>query len=262
LAAATLGAGVALLVPATARAAVRWHLHLVQVRETSVPGPGGQGVRGPRTISASFSTPTRAGDLLVAAVIDGVGMSGEPQPRDRMPGWTAGQDVIGGNVAPGGGWTTGGLQAAIYFYPDNPGGIRSVPATTISRDAVSDVTIFLAEFSGAPKRVAVDVAGASTSGPSAKTDSTSSAVRTARGTRQAPDLVLAAFNNGGNAPHGERFTWSPGWTLIGQDTAQGNINQPVLFDYRVLPRRGVAAEQMQYAGGYPIDNCAAIVALS
>ncbi len=36
----------------------------------------------------------------------------------------------------------------------------------------------------------------------------------------------------------------------------------MLFDYRVLSRRGVAAEQMRYAGGYPIDNCAAIVALS
>jgi hypothetical protein len=262
LATAAFGAGVALRVPATAAAAVRWHLHLVQVRETAIPGPGGQGVRGPLTVSAHFSTPTRAGDLLVAAVIDGVDTSGMPQPRDRMPGWTAGQDVIGGNLAPGGGYATGGPQTAIYFYPDNPGGIRSVPATTISRDAVSNVTIFLAEFSGAPTQVSLDVAGAATSGPTPQTDSTTSAVGTDRATQQAPDLVLAAFNNGGNAPHGERFTWSPGWTLIGQDTAQGNIDQPVLFDYRVLSRRGVAQEQMRYAGGYAIDNCAAMVALS
>ena len=68
---------------------------------------------------------------------------------------------------------------------------------------------------------------------------------------------MAAFNNRGNAPQGERFAWSPGWTLMGQDTAQWNIDQPVLFDYRVVSRRGVAD-----AGGYPIDDCAAIVARS
>jgi len=50
--------------------------------------------------------------------------------------------------------------------------------------------------------------------------------------------------------------------LIGQDTAQGNVDQPVLFDYRVTGRRGIVGEQMQYRGGYPIDNCAVIVALS
>jgi len=37
--------------------------------------------------------------------------------------------------------------------------------------------------------------------------------------------VLAAFNSGAKAPHGET---PPGWTLISQDNVQGNINQPVL----------------------------------
>jgi hypothetical protein len=261
-AAVALSLGLPVVTPGTAGAAVRWRLHLVQVRETAVPGPAGQGVPGPRTIAARFSMPTRAGDLLVAAVIDGVDTSGMPQPRDLLPGWTVGQDVIGGNLAPGGGWATGGLQAAIYFYPDNPGGIRSVTATSVARGVQSDVTVLLAEFSGAPRRLSVDGTGGSTSGPTSKTDSTTSTVSTDGATRHAPDLVLATFNNGGNAPHGETFSWSRGWALIGEDTAQGNIDQPVLFDYEVQPRSGVAREQMRYAGGYPIDNCAAMVALT
>jgi hypothetical protein len=137
-----------------------------------------------------------------------------------------------------------------------------VPATSVVRGAQSDVVVFLAEFSGAVRRISVDVAGGSTGGPTPMTDSTRSTVSADRATRHAPDLVLAAFNNGGNAPHGETFSWSRGWTLIGQDAAQGNIDQPVLFDYEVQPRSGVASEQMRYVGGYPIDNCAAIVALT
>ena len=241
-----------------------WHLHLVQVREIRAEGTNGHGLVGPYTVHARFSQPTQAGDLLVAAIVDGVITSGMPQPGGLMPGWTLGRDVIGGNTANGGsgGYSTGGLQVAIYFYPDNPGGIVSVPATKIASGSVSTLTILLAEISGAPRDISVDVAGSSTSGPTTQTDSTTSTVYTDTSTHHAPDLVLAAFDNGGNAPQGETFFWSRGWTLIGKDTAQGNIDQPVLFDYRVLQRPGVIGEQMHYVGGYPIDNCAAIVALS
>jgi hypothetical protein len=102
----------------------------------------------------------------------------------------------------------------------------------------------------------------STSGPTPQTDSTASSVYTDSPARHAPDLVLAAFTNGGNSPHGETFSWSNGWTLIGKDTAQGIIDEPLLFDYRVLRGPGVVGEHMRYAGGSPIDNCAAIVALT
>jgi hypothetical protein len=253
----------ALVLPRSAGAATPWSVHIVQVHETAVPGPDGNGVVGPRLVVARFARPTVRGDLLVAAVVDGVDTSGMTQPRDELPGWTLGEDVIGGNRANGGSgpYDTGGLQAAIYFYPDNPGGIVSVPATRIAHSTRSDVTVLVAELSGAPALVALDTSGASTSGPTAATDTTRSAVATDHATRSAPELVLAAFNNGGNSPHGERISWSKGWTLIGEDTAQGNIDQPVLFDYEVLARPGVASQKMQYRGGYPIDNCAAILAL-
>jgi hypothetical protein len=130
------------------------------------------------------------------------------------------------------------------------------------RGTASDVTVILAELSGVPRHVSVDVSGGSTSGPTPRTDSTRSSVYTDPATTGRPDLVLAAFTNGGNAPHGETIVHSAGWHLIGQDTAAGNIDQPVLFDYRLQPQPGVVGETMRYLGGYPTDNCASIVALN
>ncbi len=215
------------------------------------------------TVHARFNRPTAAGDLLVAAVIDGVQTSGMPQPKVLLPHWTLGRDVIGGNTADGGtgGYSTGGLQSAIYFYPDNPGGLLSLPVVAVPPGTNSDVTAVLAEFTGVPRKVSVDMSGGSTSGPTVRTDSTESAVYTDESTTGRPDLVLAAFTNGGNSPNGETFTYSRGWHLIAQNTAAGNIDEPVLFDYRLQQQPGVAGETMRYAGGYPIDNCASIVAL-
>lgn len=240
-----------------------WHPRVVQERETAIAGPPNTGVEGPVTVHARFNRPTTVGDLLVAAVIDGVQTSGMTQPEMLLPHWTPGRDVIGGNTADGGtgGYATGGLQSAIYFYPDNPGGLLSLPVVDVPRGTASDVTVVLAELSGVPEKVSVDVTGGSTSGPTVRTDSTESAVYTDESTTGRPDLVLAAFTNGGNAPNGERFTYSRGWHLIGQNTAAGDIDEPVLFDYRLQQRPGVAGETMRYAGGSPIDNCAVIVAL-
>jgi hypothetical protein len=240
-----------------------WHPRVVQERETAVAGGPDIGVEGPLTVHARFDHPTTAGDLLVAAVIDGVQTSGMTQPEMLLPHWTPGRDVIGGNTADGGtgGYATGGLQSAIYLYPDNPGGLLSLAVADVPRGTASDVTVVLAELSGVPMKVSVDVTGGSTSGPTVGTDSTKSTVSTDEWTTGRPDLVLAAFTNGGDAPNGERFTYTGGWHLIGQNTAAGNIDEPVLFDYRLQQRPGVAGETMRYAGGSPIDNCAVIVAL-
>jgi hypothetical protein len=239
-----------------------WHPRVVQERETAVAGGPNTGVEGPFTVHARFDRPTTAGDLLVAAVIDGVQTSGMTQPEILLPHWTLGHDVIGGNTADGGtgSYATGGLQSAIYLYPDNPGGLLSLAVAEVPRGTASDVTVVLAEVSGVPRKVSVDVTGGSSSGPTVGTDSTKSAVSTDQSTTGRDDLVLAAFTNGGDAQNGERFTYTSGWHLIGENTAAGNIDEPVLFDYR-LQQPGVAGETLRYAGGSPIDNCAVIVAL-
>jgi hypothetical protein len=151
-------------VPPSASSGGAWHPRVVQERETAVAGGPDTGVEGPLTVHARFDRPTTAGDLLVAAVIDGVQTSGMTQPEMLLPHWTPGRDVIGGNTADGGtgGYATGGLQSAIYLYPDNPGGLLSLAVAEVPRGTASDVTVVLAELSGVPRKVSVDVTGGST----------------------------------------------------------------------------------------------------
>lgn len=93
------------------------------------------------------------------------------------------------------------------------------------------------------------------------TDRTSRTVDTDTATSHRPDLILAAFTTGGNAPHGETFVRSAGWRVIGEDTSVDDVIQPVLFDYKLKRWRRITAETMRYLAGSPTDNCAAIVVL-
>lgn len=244
--------------------APRWSPVVVQSQETHAAGPHGLGVRGPATLVAHFAHPTKKGDLLVAAVIDGVFTSGMAQPKWHLPGWRRGAAVIGGNRADGGrgGYGTGGLAATIFYRPDNPGGITAVRLGTIPEHTGSDVTAVVAELSGTPRQVEVVARGRATSGPTPATNTTHSKLRTATPLGLAPDLVLAAFTNGGNAQKGEHFVLPRGWRVIGEDRSAGGIDQPLLFDLAVARNAGTVVHQsITYQGGYPTDNCAVMVAL-
>ncbi len=229
-----------------------------------VPGPGGRGVGGPVHISASLPRPTGSGSLLVAAVIDGVRTSGMRQPSWRLPGWRRAGDVIGGNTADGGrgGPGTGGLQAAVYYRPDAPAGVTSVPVGTVPRGTVADVTVVVAELSGVPRRLVLAGTAGSTSGPTPATDTTASSVALRLPGGRRPALVLAAFTNGGTAPHGERWVRPRRWRVVGQDGSPGGVDQPVLFDATVWGSTASPHETVRYVGGRPVDNCAVMVALA
>ncbi|HUA94794.1 MAG TPA: hypothetical protein VMB82_04625, partial [Acidimicrobiales bacterium] len=222
------------------------------------------GVQGPVPVSATLPRPTHAGDLLVAAVIDGVRTSGMRQPSWHLPGWRKAGAVIGGNTADGkrDDRGTGGLQVAIFYRPDAPAGVTSVGIGTVPKGTVADVTAVVAEVAGVPRQLALAGTGSSTSGPTAATDSTASSVALRRPGRRRPELVLSAFTNGGTAPHGERWIRPARWRVVGQDRGIRGIDQPILFDETVWGSSPSPHQAVRYLGGRPVDNCALMVALA
>jgi hypothetical protein len=237
-------------------AAAGFRPRVVQVRRVDVPGPGGRGVAGPVHISASLPRPTDAGSLLVAAVIDGVRTSGMRQPSWHLPGWRRAGDVIGGNTA------DGGRGGPVYYRPDAPAGVTSVPIGTVPRGTVADVTVVVAELSGVSRRLVLAGTAGSSSGPTPATDTTASSVALRLPGDRRPALVLAAFTNGGTAPHGERWVRPRRWRVVGQDRSLGGVDQPALFDETVWGSTASPHETVHYVGGRPVDNCAVMVALA
>jgi hypothetical protein len=217
---------------------------------------------GPRTLSLSLPEPTVKGDLLVAAIDDGVLTSGMVHPHYLFAHWDLGVTTIGGETQNDGqgGYETGGLQASVYFYPDNPGGIRTIKVAAVPPSTETVVTVTIAELTGVPEALSVDATGSYTSGPTASDYEQHSAVVTTTATTGRHDLVVALFNNGGNAPNGERYVTQPGWTLIGEDTTPNNWDQPILANFKVTNGPGLVSQSERYLGGFPIDNCAVIVA--
>lgn len=242
--------------------AERAHPTVVQRWVGTFPGLEGH-KPGPRSITVRFPQPTRPGDLLVAGVDDGVETSGMVHAHYLLPGWHRAVTTIGGEEAGtgSGGYATGGLQAAIFYYPDNPGGISTVRIASIPEGTLDWVSAVLVELSGVPHAASVDTTGASTNGPAVRDYSQVSTVQTSRATAEAGELAVAVFNNGDNSPHGVRFVSSPGWTVVGEVHDPDDNEQPILLDYRIERQRSVASETDRYIGGYPIDNCAVIAAL-
>lgn len=250
------------LVERPADAATQPKPTVVERRVVTIPGIQGS-TPGPRSIVLRFPRPTSRGDLLVAGVDDGVETSGMAHARYLFPGWRRAVTTIGGQTAGTGTGphVTGGLQAAIYFYPNNPGGISAVRIATIPRNSLDWVSVVLVEFAGVSTHLSVDTTGESTNGPTPHDYTQVSTVRTSSVTSHDDDLVLAVFNNGDNSPHGVRYVNSPGWTVAGEIHDPDSNQQPILLDYRIERNRSVVSETDRYVGGYPIDNCAVVAAL-
>ncbi len=234
---------------------------VVQRAEARLEGPDAHGVQGPRAFRAVLPRPSTPGDLLVVGVVDGVLTSGMRQPDWRLlRGWRRGADTVGGQTATNGSGppSTGGLQASIWYWPDNPGGVRSVSLGQVPKGTQAASTAFIAELSGVPPSLPVAGTGSATSGSKPTTWKDWSTVSLRRPISTLPALVLTVFVNGGTSRSGERFWRSPGWTLIGQDLNR-NGNQPILFDARMWRSRARPTDSMRY--DVSIDNCAAMVAL-
>lgn len=240
------------------------HPFVIQRLVEAFDGSTMEGVYGPQTLTVRLDRPTKRGDLLIAAIDDGVVTSGMVHPHYLFSDWDLGVTTIGGETANNGtgSYRTGGLQASIYFLPDNPGGIQSIPIATIPRGTQATVTVTIAELSGAPNGLRVDTTGTSTSGPTVADYTQRSSVSTTTEVSDPPDLVVALFNNGGNAPGGEHYVTQRGWRLLGENTTPNNYDQPILANFEMVSRPSVITEREQYLGGYAIDNCAVIVAFA
>ncbi len=250
--------------PSEASAVATPHPVLVQRLTRAFVGRSGEGVRGRRTLTVTLERPTRPGDLLIAAIDDGVVTSGMTHPSYLFTGWHLAVHTIGGETAHNGrgAYRTGGLQASIFFLPDNPGHLQTIPVARVPGGTQATVTVTIAELSGIPHGLRVDATGSSTSGPTVADYTQRSAVSTTSGASDPPDLVVALFNNGGNSPDGEHYVLQRGWTLLGEDTSPNNEDQPILANFKVVDSPGVVGERERYLGGYAIDNCAVIVALA
>lgn len=244
--------------PSSATGATR--LVVVQRRIVAVADRP-DGTAGPRRIVVGLGRPTRRGDLLVAGVDDGVETSGMAHPRYLFPGWRRAATTIGGQTAQGGPPRTGGLEAGIFYFADNPGGITDVDVAAIPRGTRAWVSVVLVELSGAPARLPVDTTGVSTSGPTPKDYSNVSTVRASRPTSHAGDIVFTVFDNGGDPAHEVAFSNTPGWKVLGEVNDVHDDGQPICLDVRVEVHRAVVVWQRDRFTGAPIDSCAVIAAL-
>ncbi len=203
-------------------------------------------MNGPTTFSASFSRPTTAGDLLAVSVVCGVIIGGMTAPTVSLPaGWHKGVGLVGGIL--------GGLEADVYYYPDNPGGITTFGAGSVPSGTEAYCTTFWAELSGLGSSVSVDSSGVgSANSGSSITARTAAAV-------PAGDLVLLSSTDGTEVPD-NAYTLPPGFSFLAQQNA-GHVDQPGTFADLTATGDTTQGGTISWDGGSN-DSVAVVVALS
>ncbi len=198
---------------------------------------------------ASFAKPTRRGDLLVAAVLCGVLNGGMVVPKLTSPsGWEKAKKHTGG--------IDGGLEVAIFYQADNPGGTTSVTLGQVPKgnDDVS-CTTFTWEITGTGDSSAVDKTGfASVDG------GTSINVATSEATRDGDDLVLVAETDGSEYPPNQ-YQVSHHFEMVSV-WGNGQEYQPGTFSALVADDARVQRTTVSQASAQWLDSAAVIVALT
>jgi len=203
---------------------------------------------GPTTFSASFGSPTQAGDLLVADVICGVFIGGQTNATLSLPaGWVRGVGLVGG--------IQGGLETAEYYYPDNPGGITSFNIGSIPGGSEADCTTFSSELAVMGSAVTVQ-----TSGTASATSGSSISATTAAAV-PAGDLVLLSSTDGTAVPD-NAYTLPAGFAVLGQENDDANDqDQPGTFSDLTATGSTVEGGRISWSGG-ATDSVAVVMALN
>jgi hypothetical protein len=213
--------------------------------QTSYDGiPGGE-----QLPAASFAHATTQGDLLVAAVLCGVLNAGMSVPKlTAAPGWDKAKKRTGG--------IQGGLEAAIFYRADNPGGISSVPLGHVpaGSDDVS-CTTFTWEITGAGGSSSLDATGSSS-----VVGGASILVATSKATQHGHDLVLVAETDGSEYPPNQYWV-SHQFDLVSV-WANGQTYQPGTFSALVTGQTGVQKTKVFQASAQWWDSTAVIAALT
>jgi hypothetical protein len=197
---------------------------------------------------ASFAQATKRGDLLAAAVLCGVLKAGMQVPRLAFPaGWHRAKKHTGG--------IQGGLEAAIYYQADNPGGTTSITLGHVPAGN-DDVwcTTFTWEIAGAG-----DSSSVAASGFASVTGGNSITVGTSKGTTTGDDLVLVAETDGSQyAPN--QYQVSNGFDLASV-WANGQTYQPGTFSVLATDGKGGKKTTVTQVSSW-LDSTAVIAALS
>lgn len=166
-----------------------------------------QVVAGAQTISPTFGTPTTKGNLLIAYLTMGVSTSfGWSLPA----GWVQGPSASN---------ASGGNQAAIWYYINNPGGITSVVCNVTPTGTNQTIRGIVSEFNPGAGTVRLNGAGGTgTAGTVASVGVPLTGVL-------AGDLMVATFQEHFSA--GTAVVWTPptGFTVSGQQTTSSQYLQ-------------------------------------
>ncbi|HUJ64298.1 MAG TPA: hypothetical protein VLX59_02095, partial [Acidimicrobiales bacterium] len=204
-------------------------------------------MNGPTAFSASFGIPTRPGDLLAASVICGVFEGGMTDASLSFPpGWRQAVGVVGG--------IEGGLEAAEFFYPNNPGGITSFGVGSVPVGTETDCTTFWSELAVSGSSVAVQASG------TASTSSGSSTSIVTAGAVPAGDLVFLASTDGTEVPD-NIYTLPTGFQILSQQNSdEADADQPGTFSDLTATGGSPQGGTVSWNGG-STDSVAVIAAL-
>ncbi len=165
---------------------------------------------GTNSFTATYTTPTVAGNLLVAELVT----SGTATTFSGPAGW---QPVTSQDAAGGGG------RAAIWYYPNNPGG-----ATTQTFSAAGFTGGVLQEWQGPPGNTQIVDATGTASGTSATSFPVSTTSSAAGG-----DLGIVLWEDQFSVAPSGSWTTPTGWTLARQ-VSSGNV-RPFSTYYMCIP---------------------------
>jgi hypothetical protein len=215
---------------ATAAAASPKWVQRWQSSQSNVMGPG-------RLSPARFPHPTKRGSLLVAAVLCGVVHDGMEVPALFLSSrWRRAEQRIGG--------IQGGLEAALFYYPDNPGGITSVPldagdAPNVASGSNAWCTTFLWEVSGVGTHNTLDAVGSASYVQGQQRNTIPLSVETTRPTQHHNDLVVMAETDGSEVPTQHLYTVLPPFTLQSH-WDDGHVYQPGTMSSTVMRNKRTA----------------------
>lgn len=203
-------------------------------------------MHGPVRFDAALAAPSRRGDLLVAAVVCGVVGDGTPVPTLQLPtGWHEAVRRVGG--------FEGGLEAALYFYPSNPGGVRRFAVGSVPRGTDAYCTTFSMELRQGTREVRLVATGSGQSWGSSVT-----AAATDGPAPGSHTLAVLASTDGTEEVH-TVYSVPTGFRVV-QEQTDGRRFQPGTLSIRFGRSTGVQGGTVRWSGA-TTDGCAVVAVL-
>jgi hypothetical protein len=167
------------------------------------------------SLTLTLPAPSAAGNLLIATLV-----TADAGSISAPAGWSLATEAVLGSTA----------HAAIFSYPNNPGGIGSVTFTILNNTIKGQ----LSEWSGAAASLPEQTSMATLTGASAITLST--ALPTSSG-----EVAISCYCERLAVANPVTFTPGSGWTVLGENGTESNVIH-YAADYRLGLSVGAASE--------------------